>query len=545
MHPLEIQMVCHLICAFQISTIHVPHHANFDLAYHYSFPNCGWISFNKKASEIQLSRTLVVIEPNLTIQDDVLRSFPFKNGMWLIPSHWMESIRDHNIAIPLNSNVYVYSQKNWTISEIYRIKGGPLRKNDIFQWSTTNQKLKKLSQQNYLERRSNLIGTHLHALTSPWGNLCDVVPNANVSSGYEYIGLFHTIFKYMAQIGKFSYTITHRSNEKFHSFAEVGSKIQNTEADIGLPGFIMTKARANTFEMIPICKIKPKAIMKHPKHKSSFEFMAFLTVFNDSTWYGIVIITGLALLISKILFKYSFTITEQVAFIVSSFCQQSASVQLSTPSQSVFWLTVSVCGPFFFFTYSSMLVSDFTGKQPVIEINTYKDIFDSNYQISMWNNSATFIDFMAKLNEPFMASLAQNLRPHTGYDEALRFLQEDSNLIVIGNEEVFGNKGLHISDFKDGISSPWSYILPLESEFSEVFKYLYVRIMESGITNFEVKHSTNMRTKVVITEDLNGVSIGWELLIIPRSILFCGVLWSVLICLSEIFSCPRCKRRCI
>lgn len=523
-------MVCPLLKIFQVNTVIFPDLQELEQFGTINVDCNTFIGFNIGTLSNNSERALVVVTSNYEeyfgLQDQ------FETHHWLIPLSGKAHIEEHFIPVPLNSNVYIYTQ-NWTVSEIYHIKCGTLKKNDLFQWNQTSQTFSMLTKTSYLERRANMSGTHIHAITKPWSNLCDVVPNGNNSDGSQFIGVFHTLIKAMAYLGKFTYTITDLSHEEFGNllpngtFSGLAGRIQRAEADIGTYGFTMTESRASLFEIFPVYNLKSKIVMKNPPLEPSLEFLAFLTVFTKETWIGIMILIGVSVLIAQLIAKSSTTVSGQVNFLDS----------ISTPvlSHKLFWFTIWFCGPFFFAAYSSMLVSDFTGRPKVLKINTYKDVFELGYDITLWKDGTeSELNFAGK-TEPHLVALFNNARPHESYEEALKFIEEDSKLIAIANEEGFFDKDVHIEDFQEGLDLQLGYVLPLGSEFIDVFRYLYIKTVELGIKDFEIKFCNDKRTKVKKYDEMSGVLIGLTLLIVPISVLFLGVFLSVLVALCEYF----------
>lgn len=494
-----------------------------------TFPCEVFIQFSLNLSSIN-ERTIVFVSDYQT------PVFPKEIGKahWLIPESKINHLLDRTHP-QLNSNVYIYSP-SLEIFEIYQIKGGPIRRNKLLHWDSLSQTFERRCKKGILDRRSDLSGIHIDAATKSWSPMNQVKQN---SQGLEFKGFYHDVFKAMSVLSNFTYQIKFLESDEFGTLGSDGqwtgilARIQNKQFDITLPGYMYEIMKLEAFDLIHLDNALMTIVLSDIPVKPTFGFEAYVTVLTFSAWFGTGIFLLTILLLSHFVLGSDWEFLQNMIYIIKAFCQQSSAAPTKKLSQRMFCLVIGIFGPVFFIEYTAMLVSDFRTQPDIYRIETFEDILDKGYRFAIWNDSPS-ARFLASSADPALVALHKNLAYFYNYTEAHELLASNPKIAAWVHQPTFDLSYLHNPDFKQFLVMPSGYVLPKNSEFTELFKFLTMQIREAGIMAFDFKASYNRRIILKDTMDHKAVSIAFHHLLIPCGIMVAGIIAAIITGIFEI-----------
>lgn len=531
-------VLCNLLLLFPVDNLlDLTNQVDFDNELAHSLVN------SKCSVSIQPAEAIAKANPRsaIFVPEGCSVSFPNPLGEahWFIPESEMKNLLQ-TTYLQLNSNVFVYNSA-LEISEIYQIKRGPIHQNKLFQWNDSSACFQSLSTQPYLSRRSKMSGTKIQAVTKSWGDLAHTVPNPQFPHEIEFKGPYHDVFKAIELITNFTVSISPLENDTFGKrepdgqWSGILGKIANHQFDIALPGYNVDLETFDFFETIHILSSKGTAVLNITPIKPSFGYQAYLTVLSFNAWVSILGLVVLTMVWSRLVFGTNFDISTHFNLTLDQLFLQRFNLFKVTEklSQRQFCLILGLIGPTLFIAYTAMLVSDFRAQPEIHRIETFEDILRFGYQLSLWENANSARILKASTN-PALVKLHQDVIYFQDYYETLRILNTTKKIAAFVIEDSFRLPHLHHPDFKEFLYLPGGYVLPLGSEFVDVFSYLVIKVKENGILAFDMAATFEQRISIQDEIVLEAIQVSLHHLYIPFGVLCVGVLMSFLIVVHEV-----------
>ncbi|XP_021942723.1 glutamate receptor 1-like [Zootermopsis nevadensis] len=311
-----------------------------------------------------------------------------------------------DIDVPVDSEfVVAHRPEDYVqLTEVYRVRNGyPLQK-QVFGEINAGNKVLNLTDIGFYERRNNLHGLIMEAVTiqdNPYTSIAKNPDGSAIVTG-GFFGLvwkefenklhFRTNFTYLEEK-----SYTYEVNDKTDPFAKMVYDVHLKKYDIGVAAFRCVNERAKIVEYTYIMHRSKFVIVLKPADNEDMAWNHFFGPFQPSLWFGLIscilVIAGCLSLFyyvgQRLAYpeyetpkQYTFAIS--IFYVFSMFCQQGHDVTpKSCACRLVYWLGY-VTAVVVLAAYSATLISFLTIQNKEPHVKTLEALAaDGTYKLGM------------------------------------------------------------------------------------------------------------------------------------------------------------------
>ena len=467
------------------------------------------------------------------------------------------------IWFKLDSNVFLVNFKKSDVvkvTEMYHING-IFFSNFVGAW--TNNAGLRMSDQDKLERRSDLGGTVLRAIFLEETGYTRIAEKSSKlllhkknAKKVSWVGLVPDIFNSLAATMNFSYKLSQPRDGNWGAIDEEGSwngmirDLIDDVADIAPASLSVTQARTTAADFVAPFQVEMNSFFIG-RQSSSYSFDIFYKSFSKNTWLTLfVFIVMMSLMIYYIARRGSekyfseFSLPKCFIFVYGAyggFSSRRWSVSPSNISARIAFIFVVVFGALNHWHWKASIISHLSVIENKVPFRNLEELVRSSYQVTTLGDS-----FFQAVWEKGNSSIYQKVWK-TKFKEKPKSLKDTEKEVILQALSgpyaiyLFHTTLTNLPEYRNCLLEgtnllvdkvDLAFALQRNSPYLDLFNHAMQRIIESG--ELERIHRKHRVEEPACNDPGKGKPIGFENILLVFLILGSGTFVSIVICILEV-----------
>ena len=458
------------------------------------------------------------------------KSFFDRTQMWIVPVELV-----NNMHLRVDSRVLFYNgtqSGGYEVFESYAIKGGRPISTFLFEW---NSGLKLPVAIDFLANRSNLQAVKL---INAWFTNPPFITHAKGKKGPKAVGFYVDILNDLQSQLNFTFESVSPRKGKWGNKQDNGSwsgvigMLHDKQIDITAVGTLMNIGRHSVVDFLWPLFSKEITLLSSTASKPKLNAWEYVHRFSPTSWLICLAFLILAAILFSIASRQSFsqglTLMARLLFLKMGYDMPQPPNVASKALLMIPALTFMLV----FIYFESELTATMTSKPRKLNINSFEDVINEGYTV-LPMGQASWSNLKSAPKDSAMKWVFDNQVMHAGYahtddekKEAMRRVREEEKTLLMvpysdskvkSYEKEFVNLKI-----REAILLYNTLVLQKNSEFTELFNYRLLKMMETGnIERMKLRAIINADQEFGISE---AIQLGYENVMDPFMCFALGIL---------------------